>query len=80
MNEKEILKIEVDVDLKLRKKELLNKLKSISNSIDIEIKQLETNENYIPNSLGILQGEGDAVDVLCGKIAVLNSLNNKISN
>ena len=40
MNEKEILKIEVDVELKLRKKELLNKLKSISNSIDIEIKQL----------------------------------------
>lgn len=78
MDKKEILEIEINTELKLRKKELINKLKSIIRDCNMEIQMLENNENYCPNSLGMLQYEGVAVDVLCGKISVLNNIKEKL--
>lgn len=75
MNNNEMLKIRIETDLKWCKLDLVAKLKSLSNSLNHEIELLENNENYTPNSMGIIQGEASAIDNLCGKINVLDDIN-----
>lgn len=75
MNNNEMLKIRIETDLKWCKLDLVAKLKSLSNSLNHEIELLENNENYTPNSMGIIQGEASAIDNLCGKINTLDDIN-----
>ena len=75
MNYNEMLKIRIETDLKWSRSDLISKLKSLSNSLNREIELLENNENYTPNSMGIIQGEASAIDNLCGKINTLDNIN-----
>ena len=75
MNYNEMLKIRIETDLKWSRSDLISKLKSLSNSLNHEIELLENNENYTPNSMGIIQGEASAIDNLCGKINTLDDIN-----
>ena len=75
MNYNEMLKIRIETDLKWKKQDLISKLKSLTNSLNCEIESLENNENYTPNSMGIIQGEASAIDNLCGKINTLDDIN-----
>lgn len=75
MNYNEMLKIRIETDLKWCKLDLVAKLKSLTNSLNHEIELLENNENYTPNSMGIIQGEASAIDNLCGKINALDGIN-----
>lgn len=75
MNNNEMLKIRIETDLKWCKLDLVAKLKSLSNSLNHEIELLENNENYTPNSMGIIQGEASTIDNLCGKINALDGIN-----
>lgn len=75
MNYNEMLKIRIETDLKWRKLDLVAKLKSLADSLNHEIELLENNENYTPNSMGIIQGEASTIDNLCGKINILDDIN-----
>ena len=75
MNYNEMLKIRIETDLKWCKLDLVAKLKSLADSLNHEIELLENNENYTPNSMGIIQGEASAIDNLCGKINALDDIN-----
>lgn len=74
MNNNEIVKMKIETDLKWSKADLISKLKSLANSLNHEIGLLENNENYTPNSMGIIQSEASIIDNLCGKINVLDSI------
>ena len=74
MNNNEMLKIRIETDLKWKKQDLISKLKSLVNSLNCEIESLENNENYTPNSMGIIQGEASAIDNLCGRINTLDDI------
>ena len=75
MNYDEMLKIRIETDLKWCKLDLVAKLKILADSLNHEIELLENNENYTPNSMGIIQGEASAIDNLCGKINALDGIN-----
>lgn len=75
MNYNEMLKIRIETDLKWNRLDLISKLKSLADSLNHEIELLENNENYTPNSMGIIQGEASAIDNLCGKINTLDDIN-----
>nr|DAZ34399.1 MAG TPA: hypothetical protein [Caudoviricetes sp.] len=75
MNYNEMLKIRIETDLKWCKLDLVAKLKSLTDSLNHEIELLENNENYTPNSMGIIQGEASTIDNLCGKINALDGIN-----
>lgn len=75
MNYNEMLKIRIETDLKWSRSDLISKLKSLADSLNHEIELLENNENYTPNSMGIIQGEASAIDNLCGKINTLDDIN-----
>ncbi len=74
MNNNEMVKMKIETDLKWSRADLISKLKSLANSLNHEIKLLENNENYTPNSMGIIQSEASIIDNLCGKINVLDSI------
>jgi len=74
MNNNEMLKIRIETDLKWKKQDLISKLKSLVNSLNCEIESLENNENYTPNSMGIIQGEASVIDNLCGRINALDDI------
>ena len=74
MNHNEMLKIRIETDLKWKKQDLISKLKSLVNSLNCEIESLENNENYTPNSMGIIQGEASTIDNLCGRINTLDDI------
>lgn len=74
MNSNEMLKIRIETDLKWKKQDLISKLKSLVNSLNCEIESLENNENYTPNSMGIIQGEASVIDNLCGRINALDDI------
>lgn len=75
MNYNEMLKIRIETNLKWCKLDLIAKLKSLTDSLNHEIELLENNENYTPNSMGIIQGEASTIDNLCGKINILDDIN-----
>lgn len=74
MNNNEMLKIRIETDLKWKKQDLISKLKSLVNSLNCEIESLENNENYTPNSMGIIQGEASVIDNLCRRINALDDI------
>lgn len=64
MNNNEMVKMKIETDLKWSRADLISKLKSLANSLNHEIKLLENNENYTPNSMGIIQSEASIIDNL----------------
>lgn len=69
-----------DADLKISKNKLKNSLISLRSAIDNELRIIEQeNNDYSPSSkLGIIQGEGNVIDNLIGKISVLSSNKDKL--
>lgn len=68
------LKFKVDAEWKNRRIELLDQLKSLECTLRSEIQNIEKNEDYCPNSLGIIQSQGSRIDNLCGKLTVLKDM------
>ena len=48
---------------------LCNELVSLKEKLEIEITKIKQQNNYVPNSLGIIQEQGRAIDIICSKIA-----------
>ena len=48
---------------------LCNELVSLKEKLEIEITKIKQQNNYVPNSLGIVQEQGRAIDIICSKIA-----------
>lgn len=48
---------------------LYNELESLKEKLEIEITKIKQQNNYVPNSLGIIQEQGRAIDIICSRIA-----------
>ena len=48
---------------------LCNELVSLKEKLEIEITKIKQQNNYVPNSLGIIQEQGRTIDIICSKIA-----------
>lgn len=48
---------------------LCNELVSLKEKLEIEITKIKQQNNYVPNSLGIIQEQGRAIDIICSRIA-----------
>ena len=48
---------------------LYNELVSLKEKLEIEITKIKQQNNYVPNSLGIIQEQGRAIDIICSRIA-----------
>mgnify|MGYP000404867316 CR=1 FL=1 len=57
------------------RKNLISKLELLKFSIDQELEQLSKSDTYYPNPLGIVQGQGQMIDVLCARLGTLNEIN-----
>ena len=49
--------------------ELIKKMRGLIHDLNREIEIMEKDETYYPNSLGIVQRQGDDVDIYCQKLA-----------
>lgn len=61
----------LEVKIEQSRKNLIDRIESLRNRLDIELKQIGGLENYYPNELGIVQSLGQEIDVLCGKLGAL---------
>ena len=61
----------LEVKIEQSRKKLIDRIESLRNRLDIELKQISGLENYHPNELGIVQSLGQEIDVLCGKLGAL---------
>lgn len=61
----------LEVKIEQSRKNLIDRIESLRNRLDIELKQISGLENYYPNELGIVQSLGQEIDVLCGKLCAL---------
>ncbi len=48
---------------------LCNELVSLKEKLEIEITKIKQQNNYVPNSLGIIQEQGRVIDIICSRIA-----------
>jgi hypothetical protein len=55
-----------------RKAELKKEIQGLMYTLEREIEYLDTEPDYIPNSLGVIQGNASRIDNLCGQIAALD--------
>lgn len=76
MDKLEIMEIEIKSLRDMYKENLKRNMKSLIRDLQVELEQLEKNENYKPNSCGIVQRQGANIDELCIKLGVLDSVGN----
>lgn len=69
-NDKYMIKIKMDYE----REALMTKMRTLKNSLEIELRMLESDENYIPNKLGVIQGIGMDIDVLCARIGAFSEI------
>ena len=74
-NNIKILKLLKNDDVQRLHKELI----SLKQKLEIEIEKIEKQNNYVPNSLGIIQEQGRMIDVICSKIATQQKAINIVS-
>lgn len=79
MEKIEILQVQSQATLRNCKSDLVNKLKSLKNQIEIELENINQ-ENYKPNPNGIIQNDGQVIDILCTKIATIQDILNNINS
>ena len=74
-NNIKILELLKNDDVQRLHKELI----SLKQKLEIEIEKIEKQNNYVPNSLGIIQEQGRMIDVICSKIATQQKAINIVS-
>lgn len=57
------------------RKNLISKLELLKFLIDQELEQLSKSDTYYPNPLGIVQDQGQTIDILCARLGALNEIN-----
>ena len=58
---------------------LCNELVSLKEKLEIEITKIKQQNNYVPNSLGIIQEQGRIIDIICSRIATQQEAINILS-
>lgn len=58
---------------------LHEELISLKEKLEVEIEKIEKQNNYVPNSLGIIQEQGRTIDIICSKIATQQEAINIVS-
>ena len=61
----------LEVKIESSRNKLMSRIKSLKDNLDYTLEMLEKDENYKPNSLGIIQSSGVEIDVLCSKLSTL---------
>jgi len=69
------VKLMNDVEIKQTIGRIESDMKSLRNRLEAELEHLqkckELNQDYIPNTLGIVQSQGNSIDNQCGKLGAL---------
>ena len=68
------MKMQIDCLRELYKENLKRKLRHLIIDLQRELEQLDKDENYRPNSCGIIQGSASDIDELCIKLGVLDAV------
>ena len=69
MNEKLENEIEyVESEIDGVRERLIAHMKSLMTSLEMEIKHLKENEEYSPNSLGVVQSSANTIDTYCTQL------------
>lgn len=68
----------VDIKIKGTRNKLISKINSLKDNLDYVLDMMEKNPNYKPNSLGIVQFDGQEIDNLCGRLGGLQEMKDVI--
>lgn len=69
----------VDIKIKGTRNKLISRINSLKNELEYVLDMMEKNPNYKPNSLGIVQFNGQEIDNLCGRMGALQEMKDVIS-
>lgn len=67
-------KIFIEVEIKNTRGKLISETESLISDLQYMVEQLKLDVDYEPNSLGVVQGSGSSIDVLCGKLNTLKNI------
>lgn len=74
-----ITEMVLDVKINSIRNKLISKINSLKNELEHTLEMMEKVDNYKLNSLGIIQSEGQEIDVLCGKLGILYEIKDVIT-
>ena len=74
-----ITEMVLDVKINSIRNKLISKINSLKNELEHTLEMMEKVDNYKLNSLGIIQSEGQEIDVLCGKLGILYEIKDAIT-
>lgn len=69
----------VDIKIKGTKDKLISKINSLKDNLEYVLDMMDKNPEYKPNSLGIVQFDGQEIDNLCGRLGGLQEMKDVIS-
>ena len=73
-DELQMMKMNMSALRKNYKTNLIRHVKSLINTLQIELEQLEKNPDYIPSGCGIIQGSGKVIDDYCAKLDTIKMI------
>lgn len=74
-----LIKIQIETEYKSTRNKLITEMKNMIDDLEHNIYILEKNEESTPNSLGVIQGYGSSIDVLCSKLSTLKTIKTILS-
>lgn len=75
----EVNEMVLDVKINGSRKKLISKINSLKSNLECVLDMMEKNPKYRPNSLGIIQFDGQEIDVLCGRLGSLYEMKDVVS-
>lgn len=75
----EVNEMVLDVKINGSRKKLISKINSLKSNLEYVLDMMEKNPEYRPNSLGIIQFDGQEIDVLCGRLGSLYEMKDVVS-
>lgn len=79
LTNKETDEMVLDIKINGTKSKLVSKINSLKNNLEYVLDIIEKNPDYKPNSLGIVQFDGQEIDVLCGRLGSLYEIKDVIA-
>ena len=75
----EVNEMVLDVKINGSRKKLISKINSLKSNLEYVLDMMEKNPEYRPNPLGIIQFDGQEIDVLCGRLGSLYEMIDVVS-
>ena len=76
MTKTEMLLAQIESEQKMNEQQLISSAKWLAEDLLKMVKRVESGEHV--NSLGVIQGRGSEIDNLCGKLATIREIKERI--